>query len=92
MNAQPNLSKKELPPQANGTENVVNESPNEESQELSPSEVIEPVYDQPRPIKRTLFTPESPLNPSPPPIPPQTETTHYINIHYSSSQNDIDIC
>ena len=70
----------------------MNESPNKESQELSPSEVVEPGYDQPRTVKRTLFTPESSLNPFPPPIPPQVEAVHYINIHYSSSQNDIDIC
>ena len=42
--AQLDLSIKELPPQANGTENV-NESTNEEPQELPLSEVVEPVYD-----------------------------------------------
>ena len=31
--------------------------------------------------EHALFTPEPPLNPSPPSIPPQAEATHYINIH-----------
>ena len=76
--AQPDLSKKKLPLQVvNETENM-NESLNEESQGLPPSEVVKSVNDRPRPVKEGTFsTPESPLNPSPPPIPPQDEAMHY---------------
>ena len=76
--AQPDLSKKKLQPQAiNKTENV-KESTNEEFQELPPSEVVKFVYDRSRPVKEgILFTPELPLNPTPPPIPPQDEAMHY---------------
>ena len=73
---QPDLSKKELPPQVvNGTE-TMNSSPNGESQELPPSEEIIPVYAQPDLSKKKhtqLMNTSKSTEESSPPISRQAE-------------------